>query len=139
MEKFKVNVSKTPSGYCAAMEALPGWIVGVTGSFTDLKKEIKESIDFYIDCAKKHGDAYPLALAGNSGEDYELEYSFSMESLLCFYNGILSRSAIARLSGINEKQLGHYACGRSRPRPQQAAKIVNALHQLGNELLSVSV
>jgi hypothetical protein len=121
------------------MDALPGWIVGVTGSFRELQKEVKESIDFYVDCAKKDGDEYPIALAGNPGEDYELEYSFNIESLLCFYDGILSRSAISRLTGINERQLGHYACGRSRPRPQQTTKIVTAFHQLGKELLSISV
>jgi hypothetical protein len=37
MDRFKVQVSKTPAGYCAAMDDLPGWIVGVSGSFLDLQ------------------------------------------------------------------------------------------------------
>jgi hypothetical protein len=135
METFKVKVSKTPTGYCASMDALPGWIVGVQGTFADLQKEVKESIEFYIECAKKDDDQYPAALDG----DYCLNYTFTIESLLSFYDGIISRAGLSRLTGINERQLGHYICGRSRPRKQQSVKIVNALHLLGNELLSISV
>jgi hypothetical protein len=62
-----------------------------------------------------------------------------MESLLSFYDGIITRAALSRLTGINEKQLGHYVCGRSKPRHQQSLKIVNALHSLGNELTAISV
>jgi hypothetical protein len=135
MEIFKVNVAKTPTGYSATMDALSGWIVGATGNFKTLEKEVKESISFYVECAKTDGDEYPKGLDG----DYTLQYVFDIESLLYFYDGIISRAAISRMTGINERQLGHYICGRSRPRPQQAAKIVGALHRLGNELLSVSV
>jgi hypothetical protein len=135
MEKFRVQVSKTPSGYCAAMDALPGWIVGVSGSFVDLQTEVKDSIDFHVECAKIDGEAYPEAL----DSEYELEYVFDIESLLSFYDGIISRAALSRLTGINEKQLGHYICGRSKPRYAQSEKIVSALHKLGNELISISV
>jgi hypothetical protein len=135
MERFKVQVSKTPTGYCAAMDEIPGWIVGVSGSFADLQKEVKESIEFYVECAKTDGEAYPAALDG----EYELDYAFTIESLLSFYDGIISRAALSRLTGINEKQLGHYVCGRSHPRREQSQKIVGALHRLGNELTAISV
>jgi hypothetical protein len=135
MEKFKVQVSKTPTGYCAAMDSLPGWIVGISGSFSDLQREVRESIEFYVECAKADGEEYPASLDGN----YELDYSFTIESLLSFYDGIITRAALSRLTGINEKQLGHYVCGRSRPRRQQSLKIVNALHRLGDELIAISV
>jgi hypothetical protein len=34
MEKVIVNVGKTAEGYSASIEILPGWVVGMTGSFT---------------------------------------------------------------------------------------------------------
>jgi predicted RNase H-like HicB family nuclease len=135
METFKVQVSKTPTGYCATMDALPGWIVGVSGSFSDLQREVKESIEFYVESAKNDGDEFPASLNG----DYQLDYTFTIERLLSFYDGIITRAALSRLTGINEKQLGHYVCGRSQPRRQQAVKIVSALHRLGNELTAISV
>ena len=41
------------------------------------------------------------------------------------------------VTGIDLKQLRHYAKGRSTPRRKQAIKIENALHRLGSELLAV--
>jgi hypothetical protein len=135
MEKIIVNVGKTPGGYCANIDILPGWVLGTDGDFADFKKELQESIDLYIEWAKEDGDEYPTVF----DKEYKFEYKFNIESLLCCYDGILSRAAISRLTGINEKQLGHYICGRSRPRKEQETKIIQGFHQLGKELLSVSV
>jgi len=135
MEKVIVNVGKTPQGYCASIDILPGWILGTNGSFDELKKELKKSIDIYIVWAKEDAEEYPSIF----NREYEFEYKFNIESLLCCYDGILSRAAISRITGINERQLGHYICGRSHPRKEQEIKIVDGFHQLGEELLSVSV
>ena len=135
MEKIIVNVGKTPDGYSASTDILPGWILGTTGSFADFQRELAESIAIYIKWAKKDGDTYPSVF----DREYEYEYKFDIESLLNCYNGIISRSGLARITGINQRQLGHYICGRSHPRREQETKIINAFHQLGNELLSVSV
>ena len=135
MEKINVNVGKTPKGYSASIDILPGWILGTTGSFAEFRKELQESIAVYLEWAKEDGDEYPSVF----DREYEFEYKFNIQSLLCCYDGILSRAAISRVTGINERQLGHYICGRSRPRKAQEMKIVNGFHQLGKELLAVSV
>jgi len=135
MEKVIVNVGKTPEGYCASIDILPGWVLGMTGSFTDFNKELRESIEIFIEWAKEDGDSYPSVFDGK----FDFEFKFDIPSLLYCYNGIISRAAISRISGINERQLGHYICGRSRPRKEQEVKIINAFHQLGKELISVSV
>ena len=135
MGKVTVNVAKTAEGYTASTNILPGWVLGTVGSFDEFQKELKESIDMYVKWAKEDGDEYPAIFAG----EYEFDYQFDVESLLCCYAGIFTRSAMSRLTGINEKQLGHYACGRSLPRPAQRKKITTALHKLGKELMAVSV
>jgi hypothetical protein len=135
MEKVIVNVGKTPDGYSASIDILPGWVLGTSGNFADFKHELVESIAVFIKWAKQDGDTYPSIF----DREYGFEYKFDIESLLCCYNGIISRSGLARITGINERQLGHYICGRSHPRKEQEIKIINAFHQLGNELLSVSV
>jgi len=135
MEKVIVNVGKTPNGYSANIDILPGWILGTSGNFENFKLELAKSIAIFLKWAKKDGDVYPSVF----DKEYEFEYKFDIESLLCCYNGIISRSGLARITGINERQLGHYICGRSQPRKEQQTKIINALHQLGKELLSVSV
>ncbi|MEI8084647.1 MAG: hypothetical protein WCG93_00390 [Paludibacter sp.] len=135
MKKVKVNVEKTPNGYCANLDIIDGFVVAVTGSFVDLKREVIESIHFYIECAKKDKDKYPAVFDG----EYELDYKFTVESLLHFYKKIIGFSALEMLTGINQRQLNHYASGVSKPLPRQAKKIEVAFHQLGKDLLSVSV
>ena len=45
---------------------------------------------------------------------------------------------ISRISGINQKQLSHYANGVKHPRPIQIARIKAALAIIGTQLLSLS-
>lgn len=135
MDKIAINVSRTESGFSASCDLLPGWVVAVSGDFEALEKEIKESIDFYIDCAKEDKEEYP----GLFDAPYEFEYKFDIQSLLCYYQNIFSFSALEYITGINQKQLSRYAAGRSKPRLKQAEKIVDGLHRLAAELNRVSI
>ena len=135
MEKVFIETAKTDNGYCAACDLLPGWVVACTGDFEKFKNEVVDSIRFYVDCAKKDGDEYPSVFDG----EYELIYKFDVQSLLLYYQGIFSFSALQTITGINQKQLAHYAAGRSKPRPQQAEKIANGLHALAKDLMAVTV
>lgn len=135
MKKIKVNVAKTPEGYCATLDIIDGFIVAVTGTFIDLKREVIESIEFYVECAKKDNEAYPAVF----DTAYALEYKFTVESLLYFYKKIIGFSALEHLTGINQRQLNHYASGVSKPQPKQAKKIEMAFHQLGRDLMDISV
>jgi hypothetical protein len=56
---------------------------------------------------------------------------------LHWFDGILTRSALARVSGINERQLGHYASGIRRPWPEEGEQIIAGIHQISRELASV--
>jgi predicted RNase H-like HicB family nuclease len=135
MEKLIVRVGKTPKGYSACVDLLPGLILAVTGDFAKFKRELVESIDFHLEGMKEDGDPYPAIFDG----EYEFEYEFDIESLLYCYGNIFAKSALERLTGINQKQIGHYAKGRSKPRPAQERKIKKALHELGEELAAISV
>lgn len=70
---------------------------------------------------------------------YNLVYQIDTQSFLEYYGDIITRASLSRLTGINEKQLGHYIQGLHKPRKDNAKKIEKALRQLGNELLSVEL
>lgn len=135
MEQAVMKTSYTDTGYCCACDLLPGWTVSGSKDFNKFKSYVQESIDFYINCAKKDGDQYPAVFDG----EYEITYRFDICALLNYYQGILSFSGLQTITGINQKQLAHYAAGRCKPRPQQVRKIEEGLHALANELRTVSV
>jgi hypothetical protein len=134
MEQVIISTSKTENGFSASCELLPGWIVAFTGNFSEFVNYVKESIGFYVDCAKMDHDPYPTEF----DNDYELLFKMDIQSLLYCYDKILTRAALSRMTGINQRQLGHYICGRSKPRKPQSERIVNALHELGKELQSIT-
>lgn len=128
-----IDTERTERGYSGACDLLPGWIVASTGDFDRFKREVADSIRFYVDCARADGDEYPSVLDG----DYQVEYRFDVRSLLAHYQNVFSFSALQAITGINQKQLAHYAAGRSKPRGRQSERIAEGLHKLAVELMSV--
>ena len=59
-----------------------------------------------------------------------------MKSLREFYRHLYP-TELERITGVNPKQLWHYASGMLRPRFDQAVHIEAILHWLGEELLSI--
>lgn len=136
MNKLVINTSKTLKGYSASCDLMPGWVVAYDGDFDGFEDYIRESIDFYVECAKADGEPFPEILGV---PNLELSYKFDVQSLLAHYQNIFSFAALQCITGVNQRQLWHYAAGRSKPRPKQAEKIVSALNHLGKELVSLSV
>ena len=73
MEQVKIKVAHTKNGYSAACDLLKGWIVSYDDDFSTFKCYVKDSINFYIDCAKKDRTGYPTVFDG----DYELVYDIT--------------------------------------------------------------
>lgn len=135
MNKVIIDTARTMQSYSAACKLLPGWVVAYSGDFDGFRKYVQESIDFEIECAKEKGNKYPAVFDG----EYELVFKFDVQSLLEYYRGIFSFASLQLITGINQKQLAHYASGISKPRPAQAEKIANGLHRLAHELQMVTV
>lgn len=135
MKKVNIKTAITKKGYSAACDLLPGWVVSQEGDFGEFKKYVQESINFSIGCSKRSGESYPDEFKG----DYDLVYEFDVQSLLEYYRGIFSFSALQIITGINQKQLSRYALGLSRPRKNQVEKIMVGLNKLACELMEITV
>jgi hypothetical protein len=70
-------------------------------------------------------------------QEVEFEFVYDVASFLDYYQKTFSKSGLEHITGINQKQLGHYASGLKHPRPETIKKIETALHKLGNELNQV--
>jgi len=136
MRKIQVKIGWSGDNYdCVADDtALNGIVIDTHETLDGLKKDFPESLQFHIEGCLRSGDILPEWLT--SGQ-YELDYILETSALIHSLDGILTRSAIARATGINEKQIGHYASGHRKPRPQQRAKIINGIHAISRELAAV--
>lgn len=134
MKKLVVLVGKTENNFSACIEGLDGFVCTAT-TVEELKKEVVEGLEFHLNGLIEDNDPIPELLK----EEYQLEYKWDVESLFYYYNGIFTKSAMEKLTGINQRQLGHYATGHSRPRPQQIEKIQKALRRLGSELMEINL
>ena len=132
MKQIKIIIERAKDGtYSAYSEEVAAYGMGETVEAA--KKEALEGLKLYIE----HNDPkdIPPVLKG----DYEIVYQMDVQSLLEYYRGIFSNAAFERITGINQKQIQHYASGHRNPRPAMKKKIETALHKLGSELLAVEL
>ncbi len=133
MTTLNAIIERGNHNYGAYLKEIDG-IIGIGDTLQEVKKSLLESIDIIIEeCAMHPEYSLPKELEG----EYEVVFSMDVLSFLEYYAGILSKSGLQRITGINQKQLGHYASGLSKPRAKQRARIEAGLHRLGEELLSI--
>ena len=134
MKNIIVTVEKSVNNYSACIETLLGCVT--TGkTMSELKRNMYEAVEAHVEMSREHGDFIPEEFNG----EYRLVFRFDTENLLTHYKGIITNSALERLTGINQRQLQRYATGKTRPMRPQQMKIQKALHRLGEELLDVEL
>ena len=131
MRKIKVQISWLDN-YGAYSDEVLG-CVAAHKTLEGVKKAYTELLGWHLEAMQADGDEIPEALKS----EYEIEFELNTQALLHYFEGILTRSALARVTGINERQLGHYATGHRNPRPAQRKKIVEGIHKIGTEFTSV--
>jgi predicted RNase H-like HicB family nuclease len=134
MERVVVNIYFTGNNYCAYAPVLLG-CVSTGATLSEIKRNIKEAIEFHVESSIEDGDNIPEVFRG----EYELEFKLSIEALLNAYSDVFTKAALSRITGINQRQLWHYASGMRKPRPMQRKRIEDGLHRLGKELLNIGV
>ncbi len=131
-KKIKIIIERSNNAFSAYAENAPG-VYGMG----DTVEEAKQSAIEGIQLLKKYNKSenIPAILM----DDNEVVFKFDTESFLNFYKKIFTNAALERMTGINQKQLQHYASGLKKPRPSQVKKIESAIHNLGKELLAVEL
>lgn len=134
MRTLNVIIERSENNYSAYLQEVDG-VIAVGKSVAEIKQSLIEAIDVLIDSCNELGCEIPMELQG----DYTLSFKMDVRSVLDFYSNIFTKAALERITGINQKQLWHYASGERVPRAEQAVKLENALHKLGEELLSIQL
>ena len=136
MEKIRVNVQWCDKNFGATLgDNMPGAVVLTAKTYEELLREVPETLRLHVEGMVEDGDEVPQWLQDG---DYEFEYNLlDVPTLLHAYVPFVTLAAISRATGINQRLLSHYANGIKRPRPQQRQRIVEGIHKIGRELLTV--
>jgi len=130
MEKLIIQIGASSDHFGGFAENCDG-IYGVGDTVESCKSNVLEGLKLLL--INSDQNSLPEILKG----EYEIEYHYDVQSILNYYANVFTKPALERLTGINQKQLHHYATGLKKPREIQRKKIETALHRLGDELLSI--
>lgn len=135
-QMMKVDVTWTDDNFgCAWSDDVAGTVVVTAKTLDKLKADFEESLRMHIEGCLMDGDVLPEYLVNG---DYTVEYVLNTAALLRDAEEYTTMAAISRASGINQKQLSHYASGLKHPRPLQVERIKEGLHRIGTQLLALS-
>lgn len=134
MKTIIVILEKSEENYSAFIPTLEGCIA--TGeSLQKVKQNILEATEFHLDGMRLEGLDIPEAFQNG----YTFVYKIDMESLFEWFSGVLTKSGISKLTGMNQSLVSQYANGLKKPGPKQTKKIQEAIHNFGEELLSIQL
>jgi predicted RNase H-like HicB family nuclease len=129
MKTVTIIVEHAGKNLSAYMEDAPIFTVGK--DLKEIEKNIREAIDFYLE---DNPNPCP-ALA----RDYELTFKIDAATFINYYSGVFTKAALSRITGINERQLWHYAAGVHKPRKKQTEKMQNGIKSLSHELEAIQL
>ena len=132
MKTIIVILEKSENNYSAYIPALDG-CVATGDSLDETKQRIVEAVEFHLDGMKEEG----LEIPESFQNDYHFSYKIDIESLFDWFSGVLTKSGVSKLTGMNQSLLSQYANGIKKPSSKQSKKIEQAIHSFGEELLNI--
>lgn len=130
VEEIVENAGDNLSAY---IEGAP--IMTVGNDVKVIEKNMKEAIELYLDSCKEMNIAPVEVLQG----EFTLKFKIDAATFINYYSSIFTKAALSRITGINERQLWHYAAGVHKPRKQQFEKIQKGINALTEELAAINL
>ena len=129
MNTVEVIVEYTGKNLSAYIEGAPVFTVG--NNLSEVEHNMREAVEFYLE-----DNPNPCKLLAG---EFELKFRIDTATFINYYSGIFTKAALSRITGINERQLWHYAAGVHKPRRKQAEKIQHCIKNLTKELESINL
>lgn len=130
MNTLKVVVSGGKDHYGAWVKDVEG-IYGAGETLEAVESNIREAVALYIE----YNENIPEILKGY----FEIGFVFDISGLVKYYSQFISLPAMEKLTGVNQKQLWHYANGYKKPRKDTAEKIEKGLKDFAEELEGIKI
>ena len=131
MEKVRIIVECGKDGKFSAFMDCYDYDFGLAGFGNTAKEAIA---DFYA-CVEE--EKTMCEKEGKTMPELEFEIRYDLTSFLDYYAGILSKSGLEKITGVNQKQLWHYSSGKRKPTRATSLRIQNNLHRFADNLKQV--
>ncbi len=133
MKTVEVIVEHAGNNLSAYIEGAP--VITVGNDVKEIEKNMKEAVELYMDSCKEMNIAPVEVLQG----EFTLKFKIDAATFINYYSSIFTKAALSRITGINERQLWHYAAGVHKPRKQQLEKIQKGINALTEELAAINL
>lgn len=108
-------------------------IIGEGASVAEAKSDFENSVREMLASYTDNGEQLPDEL-----RDLEVEYKYDIASVFDYFK-FINVSQFAKIAGINASLMRHYKLGDTYISEKQARRIEQAFHEIGRELLTVSL
>jgi len=134
---IKVKVEKSDGRYWGTTQNVPGIVVADGESITELKENMKDAVDLYLETAEEH-DRQTYELFKNG---FEFEYDLEVSEIFNSVFEVINKGEFAKSIGINPTLFRQYTNANKQTyiSEKRAKEIENGLHRLGKELLNVKL
>lgn len=133
MRTVEVIVEHAGNNLSAYIEGAP--VITVGNDVKEIEKNMKEAVELYLESCKEMNIAPVGILQG----EFTLKFKIDAATFINYYSSIFTKAALSRITGINERQLWHYAAGVHKPRKQQLEKIQKGINALTEELSAINL
>ena len=133
MKTVEVIVEHAGNNLSAYIEGAP--VITVGNDVKEIEKNMKEAVELYLESCKEMNIAPVEILQG----EFTLKFKIDAATFINYYSSIFTKAALSRITGINERQLWHYAAGVHKPRRQQLEKIQRGIQSLTKELSAINL
>lgn len=130
MKTVKVFIEKGNDDYSAYMDDTP-----LNYSCIGQGGTVEEAIEDFRACydeMRKH-----FQESGEHFEEVNLSFYYDIPSFLQDFAFAFSLAGLERITGVNQKQLGHYISGYRKPSEKTIRKIENGIHNFSQQLSAV--
>ncbi len=129
MKQVTVIVEYGEKNLSAYIDGAP--IITVGDDLEEIERNMQEAVELYLE---DNPNPVPM-LQG----DFELKFKVDASTFINSYSDVFTKAALSRMTGINERQLWHYAAGVHKPRKKQLEKIQRGIESLTKELSAISL
>lgn len=100
-------------------------VLGEGYSIEEAKKDFMIGYDEMRECFKEQGKEF---------EEVEFVFRYDIPSFLQEFAYAFTLAGLERITGINQKQLGHYISGYRKPSAKTIRKMEEGIHNLSEQL-----